>query len=388
MFANKRTAISVVILALLLGSSSARSLDDLQPAGLAVYTETARDIYVAGILLPSGTGLNNIYLAPGPKAMEYRIATRRISSRGFSGTLLLQGELGSGERAPTAAIAALADLKDHIKGALFQGDQFIIALTETDETVFYLNGTELMRRNDGDIFDFFFAGWVGESSSALLRSALLSGAIKKDTETRYASLQPGRERIALVEEWMAPPPAPKPAPVAEPTPAVDPVAEPEPMIASVAEPAATETTVAMAAATPAPTAAPEPTTASAPEPAPTPVEEPVPEPAIDDREYQRQLNAFVSEIMVAVFSEVVYPRRAIKRTLEGRVELLARMDSDGALLELLIDQSSGSSLLDEAAQKAVRKAAPFPELNTVAQEEFAADDGSYLMPIPVTFRLQ
>ena len=91
--------------------------------------------------------------------------------------------------------------------------------------------------------------------------------------------------------------------------------------------------------------------------------------------------------MVRVFGEVVYPRRAIKRTLEGRVELLARMDAKGGLLDLAVGQSSGSTLLDRAAERAVRKAAPFPEPSDVAREEFAADDGSYLMPIPITFRI-
>jgi len=92
--------------------------------------------------------------------------------------------------------------------------------------------------------------------------------------------------------------------------------------------------------------------------------------------------------MKKVFSEVKYPERAIKRQREGKVELLARLDADGSLIDVTLDSSSGHGMLDEAAAKAVRKAAPFPELTAAAREEFLADDGSgYVMPIPVTFKL-
>ncbi len=81
-----------------LACSAAHGKSELETAGLAVYTETARDIYIAGLLLPADSSLENVYLAPGPKAMEYRIATRRISNRGFSGTLLdYHCEAGLGE---------------------------------------------------------------------------------------------------------------------------------------------------------------------------------------------------------------------------------------------------------------------------------------------------
>jgi TonB family protein len=109
---------------------------------------------------------------------------------------------------------------------------------------------------------------------------------------------------------------------------------------------------------------------------------------LDDREYQRQLNEYVSHIMKKVFGKVVYPRRAIQREREGKVELLVYMDENGELLEVSLDSSSGHGILDTAASKAVRKAAPFPELTLVAREEFLSEDGtSYIMPIPITFKL-
>ena len=127
--------------------------------------------------------------------------------------------------------------------------------------------------------------------------------------------------------------------------------------------------------------------AEIPEPAVEEVDEAVLQ--LDDRDYQRQLQEYVSLVMRQVYSEVKYPRRAIKYSWEGRVELLARMDESGDLIEVVIDSTSGHTGLDKAAQSAVQRAAPFPELSAVAREELVSDEGdSYVMAIPVTFALQ
>jgi protein TonB len=425
MLVQMRKYIQRLATALLLVCTGVQADNELEPAGLAVYTETARDIYVAGLLLPAGTGFENILLAPGPKAMEYRIAIRRISSRGFSGTLLLQAELGSGSRAPEQVISAVNKLKKNIKGALLKGDRFVITLSESDATGFYLNDIELLTIDDGSIFDFFFAGWVGESSSAMLQNNLLSGDLKPETLSRYESLAPGDERVATIAEWMAPPPPkpkPKPKPVKKPEPAPVQVAEATEVVAVAAgtvEAASTATAVAATSTTPAPATAaeaastatavaatsttPAPATAAKPEPAPEPaapepapaseiavvVEEVTPEePEIDDREYQRQLGEFVTHVMKSIFGRVVYPKRAVSREREGKVDLLVIMDERGKLLDVTVESSSGFQILDIAASKAVRKAAPFPELTRVAREEFLSEDGSnYVLPIPITFKL-
>ena len=387
---------SLLLLLTVSGHSSAAT----SPVGMAVYTETARDIYVAALKLPDDTILENIWLADGPKTMEYRIAIRRISSRAFAGTLLLQAELGSGERAPDNAIKALTQIKKKVKGALLQGDRFVIHLSERDTTSFSLNGVELLKVNDGSVFDFFFAGWAGGAIRGQFKDTLLAGSINPDIEARFVALEPASSRKALVAAWMAPPKpvsVPKAEPVAEPepTPVATPVPE-EPVQVAVAQ-ATPETQVA------APTAAPQAETSAEPvevavvtEPASeavelAPGEEPAPEealPELDDREYQQQVAAYVTTVMTKVFGEVVYPRRAINRTIEGKVEMLAHLDSEGDLIDLSLDSSSGSTILDDAAQRAVRKAAPFEQLSEVAREEFLAEDGSYVVSIPVTFRLQ
>jgi protein TonB len=420
MLVQNWTCLRRFALSFLLACSAAHGKNEMETAGLAVYTETARDIYIAGLLMPAKAGLENVFLAPGPKGMEYRIATRRISSRGFSGTLLLQAEFGSGERAPDQVIDVLNDLKKNIKGSLLRGDSFVIFLSEDEKTTFYLNDTKLLSVDDGAVFDFFFAGWVGESSSALFRDRLLSGNLNADTLSRFERLRPAEKRVAVISDWMAPPePEPESEPVAAE--AAIPTAQEKP--AQVAEVSAEKTaapntgevvvpgpapatTVAAAMPAPAVVSAEQPSTA-AEQPAATAEKQSAAAdeskqvamvtasktadeaPALDDREYQQQLSVYVSDIMRKVFGKVKYPKRAIKRDREGKVELLVYVDAEGTLLDLALDNSSGYDSLDQAATKAIRSAAPFPELTQAAREEFISEDGSnYVMPIPITFRLQ
>ena len=341
-------------LLLILTCAGAQAKTSLEPAGLAAYTETSRDIYLAALLMPAGSSLENVHLAPGPKAMEYRIATRRISSRGFSGTLLLQAEMGSGTRTPEHIIEVLDQLKSNFKGALVRGDRFVISLSATDATTFYLNDTELVSVNDGSVFDFFFAGWVGEFSSTLLRDNLLAGTLNPAVQARYDALTPSKERVAAIAGWMAPKAAPARA--------------------AAANNDAGKTTSATEE---------KPLQVAAPNMTPEMV------PGKKDEEYQRKLNLYVTNVMKKVFGKVDYPRRAVKKQRQGKVELLAHLDKSGELLDVTLDSSSGYSILDDAAQKAVRRAAPFPELPPEAKNEFLADDGeSYVVMIPVTFKLQ
>jgi TonB family protein len=397
MLVQQQNYLNSLAVALLLVCSGTQARAELEPAGLAVYTETARDVYVAALLLPPGSRLEDIVLAPGPRAMEFRIALRRISSRGFSGMLLLQGELGSGSRAPEQVIGAISKLKNKIKSALKRGDRFIIALSKNDTTSFVLNGVELLSIDDSLVFNFFFTGWVGESSSVFFRDTLLSGHLDAGTLAWYESLAPSDERLAITSSWGAAPAALSPAPALAVASASQVAASLQLAASSTvnARPETTRLSATRRVAEPVtPVAKKKPAAGKKSASKPTQVASlakavaDTDAPQFDDREYQRQLKEYVTHIMKKVFSKVVYPRRAIKREHQGKVELLVHLDENGELLEVSLDNSSGHNMLDAAARKAVRKAAPFPELTLVAREEFLSEDGTgYIMPIPITFKL-
>jgi protein TonB len=73
-------------------------------------------------------------------------------------------------------------------------------------------------------------------------------------------------------------------------------------------------------------------------------------------------NTFDAVALPTVFSQITadvapvppYPAMAMRRHLEGQVVLRIRVDARGEPVEVSVEQSSGSSLLDEAAVKFVR----------------------------------
>ena len=94
MLLNSSARIRKFALAAMFVSATLEARPTLEPAGLAAYTETARDIYVAGLLLAPDAGLDNIYLAPGPKARSFATPPALLASaRGI-------GRSASRERIP------------------------------------------------------------------------------------------------------------------------------------------------------------------------------------------------------------------------------------------------------------------------------------------------
>ncbi len=73
---------------------------------------------------------------------------------------------------------------------------------------------------------------------------------------------------------------------------------------------------------------------------------------------------------------VSYPDRARKRLMEGSVIISFVVRIDGSIKDIIITQSSGYSLLDRNAIKAIKKAVPFPSPPVEAT-----------ITIPITYRL-
>lgn len=65
-----------------------------------------------------------------------------------------------------------------------------------------------------------------------------------------------------------------------------------------------------------------------------------------------------------------YPRQARQAGIHGDLRLLVSLNKDGTIRELQILQSSGSSVLDDAAIQIVRMAAPFAPFSEGMKEDF------------------
>ena len=87
-------------------------------------------------------------------------------------------------------------------------------------------------------------------------------------------------------------------------------------------------------------------------------------------------------VVAQIYKAIRYPNRAADKNQQGTVRIGVTINRSGKLVSAITTQESKYRLLNQAALKAVKKAAPFPEL----PEEMKAD--SFEVNLPITFRLQ
>ena len=92
--------------------------------------------------------------------------------------------------------------------------------------------------------------------------------------------------------------------------------------------------------------------------------------------------ALVSSVRGRIDGAKRYPRLARRAGFEGRALLIFKILRDGRVAEIRVLESSGFDMLDEAAVRAVERAAPFPE-------EARQIRGDYIEVIlPLVFQLR
>lgn len=402
---------------------------DLQLVGLAVHQETGREIYLGAIhvdkLVPPPEDLMQF---TGPKAMEYRVVARRTSIRSLLGSILLQAELASGSPASAPTAAFVDDILATVQGSLYAGDAFDVTLTENDEAVASLNGHELARSSDGTVFDYLLMGWLGEKgASADFRAMLLAPAVDESLLAAYHAHEATSDRVAKIGTWVAPAPvaAESAAPVEE-SPALLPPSEGETLAVSSPDETVFDVSASSEDIAPVATVASldrsEPLLETAPEvstdtavsdPAESAVAaeaaaaEPVqlaaitpqgshiaPDPSLSQAlslaDYSEQLAEFNTMIMKKVYAKIRYPKSAVRRSLQGNLELDLHLNPDGSLKEALVARSSGHKTLDQAAVRAADNAFEGSGLGDIfpaASSEYSAEDGQMVVPVPISFRL-
>jgi len=101
---------------------------------------------------------------------------------------------------------------------------------------------------------------------------------------------------------------------------------------------------------------------------------------------QQQPAPVYSQLQAALQSRLrfnrYYPRSAIRRGWEGRVELSVQIDSRGQIGTIRILQSSGHSLLDQAAIQSIEGLARLPEADILLDQQAVE------ITVPVIYRLE
>lgn len=383
---------------------------ELRMLGLAMHQETGRNIYLGAIHVGADVpDPENIFHAPIPKMMEYRIVARRTSIRSLLGNMLLQSEVATGT-GPGPEVDVFAEhLLSAIKGSLYAGDSLAITQSPDDQITITVNGVLLTNGQDGGVFDYLLQGWLGDSGpSTIFRTSMLRTDLDGGLLSAYDAHLPTADRVALTQDWLVPeetavietvaalPVASLPITV-ESTPEVTaslteqdstalPIPIPVPIIVGRGTDPAGEIQLAMLG-----TAADIQIYSSSEDPdVDTVVAEEFRVGSLDVTEYSHRLAGFNTALVKLVYSEMQYPRRAVRREIQGALELDITMQQDGSLVEVAIGQSSGHSILDGAAIKAAERAFASSSLgivDPVAVAEYGSGD-NLVVPVPVNFVLQ
>jgi len=174
----------------------------------------------------------------------------------------------------------------------------------------------------------------------------------------------------------APPPTSQPIRIEQPETAellaVQPMpAEPVPVVRSQPQAAPTAPPAAIVAARP-----------SAPLPAAAPVvAAPVPPPSARpavEVVAPSVLEAYRQSVSQKVMQHMRYPRTAVRRKWEGKTVVEMQVSADGTVTQVVVAESSGRKMLDDAAIAMVQKSLPLPK----------PPRGVRTVKVPVVFRLQ
>lgn len=383
---------------LVLGSALSRAQNgaDLNLNGIAAFEQLRKEYYIGALYLGwPGRDPAAIASMPGKKRMELHITADRWPALRFAqlwNQLITINNAGATINANALDILAFTSIP---KGDLIEGDQLVIELTASNTTLVTLNGTPALRTASPALFTMLLNTWIGQRPPSTEFKHDILDAPKNQTGTdliaRYQAVKVGDARKKTIAGWgfkVEPEGAATPAvvtatatataaPVAAPAPAPAPTAKkPEPVAAAPVK------------AEPEPKAK-EPLPAPAPAPVkPTPIaqsEPAAPAPAAPSREahdQQQQLlyDQYLGAVRKQVIRNIEYPRRAIKDGIEGLVMMKVKVDRGGNLSTFELAQSA-NEMLDEAAEKAVKKAAPFPK----PTDELEGDVFEIL--IPMIFKL-
>jgi len=389
------------------------SVDGTRLIGLAMHKDTGRNIYIGALhyddQIPTP---ENLVVAAGPRVMEYRVVARRTSIRSLMGSMLLQGELASGTPPSANTTLFVEDIMGAVKGSLYAGDSLRILLNKDDSIVVILDEHEIAGTDDRAVADYLLMGWVGKGGpSTAFRASILAPEVDGSMLSIYSANTASTDRIAAIGSWNSS------------SSELVPVTKTVAVATTVAPSASTQATAAAST----PTAAPNPAAEIKPVETTTPeatvankkVEELEPkahkaepvllasitpsremiQPALEDTnaadtinamEYSQRLASFNTYVLKSVYAHIRYPKSAIRREIQGALELDLNVNKAGELLDVSVAVPSGHTMLDNAAVKAAKKAfadTPLKNIDEVALSEYSEDGDQLVIPIPVSFIL-
>ena len=394
------TRLTIAMVAVLSSSVNA----DLILNGSTIYTDLGKDQFVAALYIETAHNSPQVIQTMDiNKRMEVRMLNN-YSKRRWVNLWMQSISINNSRENFSDSAEELIALMQAPKSAPKKGDVLEYIFSPQQGTSMRFNGTELISDLSGDVFGLLLRTWIGAiPPSTSFKEQLLGNQRNREARDLLKSLSPDKERVALAVSWMIPPPKPqpKPQPKSEPKPAAaiaPKVAAPTPIAEPAAKPVAE---VKIAKAENPSTDAPKEvaseeisseefalsennTTADAPAPAAVEAQ------SVDKAEEEIDFNVaealaqrdYTPLVVQKIYQNISYPSRAVSKNQQGTVRIAIQIGRSGELQSTQTTQESKYSSLNNAALKAVEKAAPFPELPEQISAEF------FELSIPITFRLQ
>ncbi|MGB2259623.1 MAG: TonB family protein [Porticoccaceae bacterium] len=367
---------------------------ELQLNGSAIYHDLGKQQFVAALFVEKlSNNANSIQLEQSPKRMEVRIIND-YSKRRWLNLWMQSISINNDRDSFSGSAQEVIDIMRAPKSAPKTGDVIEYLFDPDQGTSVRFNGTELIANYPPEVFNILLRTWIGPiPPSTAFKDQLLGNSIDMDADELLTDIQPQSSRVALAASWMAPAPEPIALePVAdEATTAAD-IPEAEPQLAAAESIAADPESTAAAtdqaetlegpeqiAAETEQIADNEDTNLAATADTGEEQEEEIADFNVSEALAQRDYTPLV---VAQIYKAIRYPNRAADKNQQGTVRIGVTIARSGKLLSAVTTQESEYRLLNQAAIKAVKKAAPFPEL----PEEMQAD--RFEINLPITFRLQ
>ena len=371
-FAHRPAA--ALLFSLVFGLFCPSAYSELSLNGSAIYKDLGKQQFVAGLFVDTiQDSASTIQLEDSPKRMEVRMLNN-YSKRRWLNLWMQSISINNDRESFSGSAQEVIDIMQAPKSAPQKGDIIEYIYHPTEGTSMRFNGTELVANYPKNVFNILLRTWIGPiPPSTTFKEQLLGLETAEEAgeaEGLLSSIQPTSSRVALAASWIEVPVIVEAAPepeaeiiatvAASPTPEVDADSLP-------AEPSDESTELASTSE-------------------PTAEEQAVKEAAEEEIEFnvaealaQRDYTPLV---VAQIYKSIAYPNRAVQKNQQGTVRIGLVVDRSGELLSVTATQESDYRLLNQAALKAVRKAAPFPNL----PEGIKAD--SFELNLPITFRLQ
>ena len=368
---------------------------ELQLNGSAIYHDLGKQQFVAALFVDQlSNNANSIQLEQSPKRMEVRIIND-YSKRRWLNLWMQSISINNDRDSFSGSAQEVIDIMRAPKSAPKTGDVIEYLFDPDQGTSVRFNGTELIANYPPEVFNILLRTWIGPiPPSTAFKDQLLGNSIDMDADELLTDIQPQSDRVALAASWMAPAPEPvalEPILDEATTTAVDtPEAEPQ---LTAAETIAGDPDSAAALTDQQETLQDPEQIAAETEPLSDSADTNMAATANAGEEQEEEIADFnVSEalaqrdytplVVAQIYKAIRYPNRAADKNQQGTVRIGVTIARSGKLLSAVTTQESEYRLLNQAAIKAVKKAAPFPEL----PEEMQAD--RFEINLPITFRLQ